>query len=123
MAAFLFGLPSGGGIDRKASFAEQSTVWSMYVQHDFKVTSRLRLNLGLRWEVEGPTTERFNRSVRGYDFQTLSPLNDQVRANYAKNPIPEIPVDHIVASHSLCVPTSAVEPLTRSVLIGLRLSR
>lgn len=65
LAAFLFGLPSGGGVDRNATFAEQSTVWSLYFQDDFKVTPKLTLNLGVRWEIEGPTTERFNRSVRG----------------------------------------------------------
>lgn len=93
MAAFLLGLPSSGGVDRKASFAEQSTVWSLYFHDDWRVTPKLTLNLGLRWELEGPTTERFNRSVRGYDFATPSPLNDQVRANYAATAIPEIPLD------------------------------
>ena len=91
MAALLLGLPSGGGVDRKATFAEQSTVWSLYYQDDWRITSKLTLNLGLRWELEGPTTERYNRSVRGFDFNSPNPLDAQVRANYAQSPLPEIP--------------------------------
>jgi hypothetical protein len=91
LASMLLGLPTGGRVDRKASFAEQATYWALYFHDDWRVTPKLTLNLGLRYELEGPMTERFNRSVRGYDFQTASPLSAQVQANYAKNPIPEIP--------------------------------
>jgi hypothetical protein len=93
LAALLFGLPTSGGLDRNASFADQSTVWAVYFQDDWKVTPKLTLNLGMRWELEGPVTERFDRSVRGYDFTDPNPLEAKVRANYAKNPIPEVPVD------------------------------
>ena len=85
LAAFLLGLPSGGGVDRNATFAEQSTVWSLYFQDDWKLTPKLTLNLGMRWETEGPTSERYNRSVRGSDFNSPSPLAAQARANYAQN--------------------------------------
>jgi len=112
MAAFLLGLPSGGYVDRKASFAEQSTVWSLYFQDDLRLTSRLTLNLGLRYEVEGPTTERFNRSVRGYDFSTPSPLNDSVRANYAKAPIAEVPPGQFRLIGGLTFPGLGGQPRT-----------
>ena len=112
MAAFLLGLPSSGGVDRKASFAEQSTVWSLYFQDDLRISSKLTLNLGLRWEVEGPTTERFNRSVRGYDFKTLNALNDQVRAAYAKQPISEVPLDQFRLAGGLTFPGVGGQPRT-----------
>jgi hypothetical protein len=92
-ASLLLGLPTGGRVDRKTSFASQSTVYSLYMHDDWRVTPRLTFNLGLRYELEGPVTERFNRSVRGYDFATANPLEGAARANYARNPIPEIPAD------------------------------
>jgi hypothetical protein len=54
LASMLFGLPTSGYVDRRASYAEQSTVWALYVQNDWKVSRRLTATLGLRYEVEGP---------------------------------------------------------------------
>ncbi len=93
LASMLLGLPTGGYVERRASYAEQSTVWSVYFQNDWKVTSKLSATLGLRYEVEGPLTERFNRSIRGLDFNAVLPIEAQVKANYAKNPTPEVPPD------------------------------
>lgn len=104
LAAFLLGLPSGGGVDRNATFAEQSTVWSLYFQDDWKLTRKLTLNVGVRWELEGPTTERYNRSVRGFDFNSANPLDAQVRANYAQSPIMEIPADQFRVIGGLTFP-------------------
>ncbi len=93
LASILLGLPTGGWVDRFASFAEQNTVYSLFFQDDWRLTPRFTLNLGLRYELETPITERFDRSVRGFDFTTVSPLNDAVRAKYAQNPIPEVPLN------------------------------
>src|SRR5207245_10130211 len=57
---------------------------------DFKASSRLTLNIGLRYEYEAPVTERFNRSVAHFAFDQPSPVEAQARANYAASPIPEI---------------------------------
>jgi hypothetical protein len=56
------------------------------------VTPRLTLNLGLRYEYETPPTERYNRSVTGFDFSAVNPIQAQAQANYAQNPIAEVPV-------------------------------
>jgi len=93
LASLLLGIATGGGVDRNASLAEQSTVWAGYVQDDWKVTRRLNLTLGLRYEIEGPLTERYNRTVRGFDSDFVQPIDAQVRANYAKSPTPEVPPD------------------------------
>ena len=91
IATLLLGLPTGGGIDRNASVAEQSRYTALFFQDDWKAGRRLTINLGLRWEVESPTTERFNRSTRGFDFTTADPFQAAARANYAASPIPEVP--------------------------------
>jgi hypothetical protein len=110
LASFLLGLPTSGGVDRKASFAAQSTVYSLYFQDDWRVTPNLTVNLGLRYEIEGALTERFDRTVRGYDFETASPLNDQVRANYARNPIAEISPDQFHLIGGLTFPGVGGQP-------------
>ncbi len=92
LASMLLGIPTGGGVDINSSTAEQSTFSALFVQDDWKLTPRLTINLGLRYEYEGPTTERYNRSLRGFDFQTPSPIEAQAKANYAKAPFPEVPV-------------------------------
>jgi len=93
LASFLLGLPTGGWADRNASYAEQSKYLSLFIQNDWKVTRSLTLNAGLRYELELPTTERFNRTNRGFDFLTPNPVQKAAAAAYAASPIPEVPVD------------------------------
>ncbi len=50
-----------------------------YVQDDFKVTPKLTLNLGFRYDYEQPAVERFNRQNRGFALDQSSPLAAAVR--------------------------------------------
>ncbi len=67
-----------------------TTFTGFYFQDDWKVTDRLTLNLGLRFEHESPGTERYNRADGGFAASTVSPLQAAAQANYAKNPIPQL---------------------------------
>lgn len=93
LASFLLGLPTGGWADRNSSYAEQSRYLAFFLQDDWKLARRLTLNMGLRYEVEFPTTERFNRTNRGFDFTTPNPIQGKAAAAYAASPIDEIPVN------------------------------
>lgn len=91
-AAFLLGIPSGQ-MQRSASYATQDKFLGLFIQDDWKLTPKLTLNMGLRYEYESPETERFNRAIRGFDRSTPNPIEAQASANYAGNPIPQLPVD------------------------------
>jgi hypothetical protein len=89
LASLLLGIP-GGTMDVSASSAIQDNFFGLYFQDDIKLTSRLNVNVGLRWEYESPITERYDRLVAGFDFASPNPIEPQSRLNYAQNPIPEI---------------------------------
>ncbi len=89
LAAMLLGIP-GGSMERRASSAMQEKYLGLYLQDDFKLSSRLTLNLGLRYELETPVTERYDRLVAGFAFSEANPIEVAARANYARNPIPEL---------------------------------
>lgn len=91
LATLLLGIPEGS-MTTAASYAAQDKYVGLYVHDDFKVTPKLTMNLGLRYEFSWRVTERFDRLVAGYDFASPSPVEAQARVNYARNPIPELPV-------------------------------
>lgn len=91
LASMLFGIATGGTINNNASRAEQSSYIALYVHDDWRISPKLTVNLGLRWEYESPISERFNRTIRGFNFSAASPISQQALASYARSPIPEVP--------------------------------
>lgn len=90
LGSYLLGIPTGGTMRLNASYAMQSKYTALFVQDDWKIARRLTLNIGLRHEYFGPITERFNRTMRGFDFNAVNPIDAAASANYARRPIPEI---------------------------------
>jgi hypothetical protein len=79
-ATFLLGLPSGGQVTHEPTAADASAYGALYIQDDWKVTSKLTINAGLRWDVEIPRTERYNR-LSYWNPSLPSPIQGQVAAN------------------------------------------
>src|SRR2546426_6321352 len=90
LASFMFGLPTGGFVDFNDTYAQQAKVSGAYFQDDWKINPKLTLTVGLRYELGLPTTERFNRTARGFDASSASPIEAEARAKYAQSPIPDI---------------------------------
>lgn len=72
-ASFLLGTGTSGAATHRIKPADLSRYYAIYVQDDYKVNAKITLNVGLRWEIEGSNTER-------YDQQT-------VMDPFAKNPL------------------------------------
>lgn len=83
LASYLLGLPSGGGVDNNAQAFWSQRYTAGFFQDDWRVSRRLTLNLGLRWDFETEPVERFNRLVARWDPTAVSPLSAQAQANYA----------------------------------------
>jgi hypothetical protein len=101
LASFLLGIPSGGSISLADSYADQSYNYAFYAQTDWRVNRVLTVNAGVRYDYDSPITERHDRSVGAFDFGIANPIAAQVLANYAKSPIPQVPVSQFSVNGGL----------------------
>jgi hypothetical protein len=91
LVMLLLGIPTGGSIDRNGGRDNSLMYGGIFVQDDWRVTDKLTVNLGLRYDAETGMTEAQNRNVRGFDFTTTNPLEPSVKTAYAASPVPERP--------------------------------
>jgi hypothetical protein len=75
LASFLLGTPQSGYIQVSSEPARQEKAASLYFQNDIRITEKLKINVGLRWDYLGPMTDRFNELPRGFAATTLNPIS------------------------------------------------
>ena len=92
VASFLVGLPTGGSIEVNGTRLNSTWYHGVFVQDDWRLSNKLTVNLGLRYEYEGATTDSENRNVRGFDPSATLSITSAAEAAYAANPIPQVPV-------------------------------
>jgi len=92
IGSFLLGLPTGGSFDVNAQRTFSAKYMAFFLQDDFRVSTTLSLNLGLRYEKETGILERHNRMTRGFDPGAALSITNTAKANYAASPNPLLPV-------------------------------
>ncbi|HYE73686.1 MAG TPA: TonB-dependent receptor, partial [Blastocatellia bacterium] len=79
IASLLLGYPSGGTVDTLPQIAFNWRYYAVYLHDDWKISPRLTLNLGIRYDIETAPVERYNRQNRGFAFNQASPLASQIQ--------------------------------------------
>lgn len=73
VASFLLGTPASGDVSHTFASATASAYWGFYLQDDWQLSRKLTLNLGVRYDVDVPRTERYNR-LSYFDLTAPSPI-------------------------------------------------
>jgi hypothetical protein len=72
-ASFLLGYGHDGNASEPAKTADQNLYWAFYAGDTWNLTKKITLNLGVRVDLQGDWTERFNR-VLALNTKEASPL-------------------------------------------------
>src|SRR5262249_23971685 len=80
LADLLLGYPRDGSVPLNKEVDGYVNYFSAYVQDDWRATSKLTLNYGLRLERETGLAERDNQITVNFDKNAVSPLNSLVNA-------------------------------------------
>ena len=77
-ASALLGVPASGSVDDTPypSFVQRYSAG--YFQDDWKVSRKLTLNLGVRWDFIQAVTERYGRLARGFDPNAVNPVDAKI---------------------------------------------
>ncbi len=74
IASMLVGFPNRGQVRTADRLDRLSSYVSLYAQDDLKLTSRLTLNVGIRWEAHTPRLDRYDRQ-NNFDRFAINPVS------------------------------------------------
>src|SRR5580704_1824972 len=92
LASLLLGVPVGGTITITNPLLLYYKYYSLFLQDDYRITNRLTLNLGVRWEYQTPYAEKFGQ-IGYFDFNAIEPttgekgvFKEDTPGGYEENP-------------------------------------
>ena len=71
-ASFLLGYAATSNVQLQAPLNWRNSYVAAYLQDDWRLSNRLTVNLGLRWDYELPTSERDNQVNSGFDYSGVA---------------------------------------------------
>ena len=90
LASWLLGTPTSGSVNINMFPIYLYPYMAPWAQYDWKVSRKLTINTGIRWDLNMPPIERYNRMNRGFDPNVISPANAFINPElypYMKFPI------------------------------------
>jgi len=77
------GILSTAKLTINSDYALRSNYFAAFLMDDWKATPKLTINAGLRYEYEGPNSERHDRANTYFDFGATNPIAAASQAKYA----------------------------------------
>jgi trimeric autotransporter adhesin len=74
----LEGLPFTRSMDLNTNLSDYTHYYGLFIQDNFRVSSKLTVNFGLRWEREDGVQEKNNGLVTGFNTTAVNPIAAQV---------------------------------------------
>jgi hypothetical protein len=78
LATLLLGFPTSGSMSVVTNFNDYLRYYGGFAQDDFRITSKLTVNFGLRFEHESGIREANNKLIVGFDSTAANPLQQNV---------------------------------------------
>jgi hypothetical protein len=78
LASMLLGSMDSGYISINANSYFSYPYFAPFVQDDWKVTPKLTVNLGARWDMQGPPSEAHNKMLGDLDTTTPNPVMSEI---------------------------------------------
>ena len=78
IASLLLGTASSGNANISSIYFYSQHYYAPFFQDDWKITPRLTLNLGIRYDLNSPPVERHNRIDYAFNTTVVNPVTSQV---------------------------------------------
>ena len=78
VASTLLGYAASGSVSYIAAPYYRWHYLAPWIQDDIKLSRKLSVNIGLRWDLQAPVTERYNRMNRGFFAGQVNPISSRI---------------------------------------------